>query len=231
VGNTQNFAPEDWTNDITLAKQSKIDGFALNIAPQDTTTDALLKAAYDAAAAVGDFKMFISFDYLSGGPWNADEVINKINTYKSHPAQFLYNGEPLVSTFEGVNNAGDWAGIKGATGCFFVPSWTSMGPSFADHLGEVDGAFSWDLWPEGATDKDTSSDEMWINMLAGKPYMMGVSPWFYTNLPQWDKNWLWRGDDLWFQRWQQIIELQPAFVEVCPLPFLNRITLTGFNRS
>jgi len=37
---------------------------------------------------------------------------------------------------------------------------------------------------------------------------------FYTNLPQWDKNWLWRGDDLWHDRWQQIIEMQPSLVEV-----------------
>jgi hypothetical protein len=181
----------------------------------------MLKTAYDAAAAAGDFRMFISFDYLSGGPWDAGVVIDKINMFKSHPAQFLYNGQALVSTFEGVNNAGDWAGIKASTGCFFMPSWTSMGPSFTSHLGEVDGAFSWDMWPVGANDKDTSADELWINMLQGKPYMMGVSPWFYTNLPQWNKNWLWRGDDLWFQRWQQIVELQPALVEVHPPSFLS----------
>ena len=23
--------------------------------------------------------------------------------------------------------------------------------------------------------------------------------WFYTNLPAYDKNWVWRGDDLWFE--------------------------------
>ncbi|KAL2125844.1 hypothetical protein VTI74DRAFT_2520 [Chaetomium olivicolor] len=32
---------------------------------------------------------------------------------------------------------------------------------------------------------------------------MPVSPWFYTNLPQWKKNWMWRGDNLWFDRWQE----------------------------
>jgi len=49
---------------------------------------------------------------------------------------------------------------------------------------------------------------------SGKPYMMPVSPWFYTNLPGYDKNWLWRGDDTWYQRWQQVWYLQPEFVEI-----------------
>ncbi|EXJ70062.1 murein transglycosylase [Cladophialophora psammophila CBS 110553] len=48
----------------------------------------------------------------------------------------------------------------------------------------------------------------------GRPYMMPVSPWFYTNLPLWSKNWLWRGDDLWHDRWDQVLDEQPAFVEI-----------------
>lgn len=34
--------------------------------------------------------------------------------------------------------------------------------------------------------------------------------------PGYNKNWLWRGDHLWFDRWQQLImgELQPEFVEI-----------------
>lgn len=32
--------------------------------------------------------------------------------------------------------------------------------------------------------------------------MMPISPWFFTNLPGYDKNWLWRrGDMLWYDRW------------------------------
>ena len=41
---------------------------------------------------------------------------------------------------------------------------------------------------------------------------MPVSPWFYTNLP--GKNWLWRGDDLWHERWQQVIDIKPTLVEI-----------------
>jgi hypothetical protein len=49
---------------------------------------------------------------------------------------------------------------------------------------------------------------------AGKPYMMPVSPWFYTNMPGYNKNWLWQGDDFWYQRWMQVWYLQPEFVEI-----------------
>jgi hypothetical protein len=42
--------------------------------------------------------------------------------------------------------------------------------------------------------------------------MMPVSLWFYTNLPS--KNWLWRGDNLWHQRWNEVVDLQPELVEI-----------------
>jgi Glycosyl hydrolase family 71 len=208
-------SPGDWASDIAMAKAAKIDGFAMNIAAGDPNTDRVLAAAYAAAEAAGDFTMFLSFDYLSMGAWNAGQVINKINQYKYSSAQFTYQGKPLVSTFEGVGNTHDWPGIKGATGCFFVPDWTSLGPAgFASHLGTVDGAFSWDAWPQGAADKTVDADVAWMEMLGGKPFMMPVSPWFYTNLPNWGKNWLWRGDDLWSDRWQDVVRLQPAMVEI-----------------
>jgi hypothetical protein len=46
---------------------------------------------------------------------------------------------------------------------------------------------------------DTYVDASYLDFLGqngGKPYMMPVSPWFYTNLPGFDKNWLWRGECL-----------------------------------
>lgn len=209
--------PSQWESDISEARKARIDGFALNIGPQDTYTDAVLDKAYQAAEAVGNFYLFLSFDYASAGPWPIPRVITTINKHKSSPAQFYYMGKPLVSTFEGANNASDWPSIKSATGCAVIPGWTSVGPSgIAGHLNNIDGAFSWDAWPVGAEDKSTDNDRAWMKSLAGKPYMMPVAPWFYTNLPQWDKNWLWRGDDLWHHRWKQVMELQPSLVEVWP---------------
>ncbi|KAL2372768.1 hypothetical protein RJ035_000803 [Blastomyces gilchristii] len=215
VGNAAGMTHDEWVSDINLAKAALIDGFALNIGVQDPYTDEVLKKAYSAAAAVGDFTLFLSFDYLSGGPWPVDRVVQTINKYKKEPAQFKYKDMPLVSTFEGVNNVHDWDLIKPATGCFFMPSWTSLGLHGHESVMEViDGVFSWDAWPVGAQSKSTHTDEEYMSLLGNKPYMMPVSPWFYTNLPQWGKNWLWRGDDLWHDRWQQVIQLQPAMVQV-----------------
>ena len=207
--------PGQWESDIIEAQKAHIDGFALNVGPQDSYTDQVVERAYAAAEKLGNFSLFLSFDYASNGPWPADRVITMINMRKSSPAQFYYQGKPLASTFEGAQNKEDWPHIKSATDCILVPSWTSLGPSgIANALHVVDGAFSWDAWPVGAEDKNTKRDEAWIKALAGKPYMMPVSPWFYTNLPQWQKNWLWRGDDLWHYRWRQIMELQPPLVQV-----------------
>jgi hypothetical protein len=61
---------------------------------------------------------------------------------------------------------------------------------------------------------DTYTDASYMQFLAGKPYMMPVSAWFFTNLPGYDKNWVWRGDHLWYDRWEQVMFLQPEFVEI-----------------
>ena len=214
AGNAANMQPSDWTSDFGKAKAAGIDAFAMNIASADPNTGSVLQAAYSVAEQVG-FKLFLSFDYLSMGAWSAGQATNLINQYKSSSAQFQYQGKPLVSTFEGVNNAGDWHGIKSSTGCFFVPDYSSLGPAgFASHLGTADGGLSWDAWPAGAEDKTDEADKLWMSTLGSKPYIMPISPHFYTNLPQWSKNWLWRGDDLWHDRWEQATEIQPAMIEI-----------------
>lgn len=48
-------------------------------------------------------------------------------------------------------------------------------------------------------------DESYKYYLSGKEYMMPVSPWFYTNMPGFNKNWLWKGDDLWWDRWRDVM--------------------------
>jgi hypothetical protein len=59
-----------------------------------------------------------------------------------------------------------------------------------------------------------AGDQAYLVALNGKPYMMPVSPWFFTNLPGYNKNWIWRGDDLWYDRWQQVLKIKPEFVEI-----------------
>ncbi|KAK4445431.1 glycosyl hydrolase family 71-domain-containing protein, partial [Podospora aff. communis PSN243] len=80
--------------------------------------------------------------------------------------------------------------------------------------GVPDGLFIWAAWPWGDMDMTTYTDASYLQYLDGMPYMMPVSPWFYTNLPGYNKNWLWRGDDLWYDRWQQVQFLQPEWVQI-----------------
>lgn len=122
----------------------------------------------------------------------------------------------MVSTFEGVGSAADWHEIKAATGCFFIPSFSSVGAENALNTGVVDGLFSWAAWPHGNTRKlDEGLDASYRHFLGPhRPYMVAVSPWFYTNLPTWNKNWAWKGDDLWNDRWNEILAMRPEYVQI-----------------
>jgi hypothetical protein len=95
------------------------------------------------------------------------------------------------------------------------------------------GAVSWDAWPKAGQSKITTvEDHLYKANLGGKKYMMGVSPWFFTgrsnpqtrvlptpflpgpDLPQWDKNWYCSSESLWYDRWQQVMEVMPDFVQI-----------------
>jgi Glycosyl hydrolase family 71 len=207
------YSVTDWENDIGLAQTAHIDAFALNIAYRDSSVNTSLHHAFDAATAKG-FQLFLSFDYAGGGPWPAGSVYDLARQFTGLPSYFHYKGQPLISTFEGPGNAGDWKTLKQQLNCFFIPDWSSLGADAAMKLGVADGLFSWNAWAWGNHPIDTYSDASYINSLNGKPYMMPASPWFFTNLPGYNKNWIWRGDDAWYDRWVQILWLQPEFVEI-----------------
>ncbi|TDZ17905.1 Mutanase [Colletotrichum orbiculare MAFF 240422] len=78
----------------------------------------------------------------------------------------------------------------------------------------IDYITNWAAWPSGKRSMDTFGDASYAEYLQGKPYMMPVSPWFYTNMPGYRKNWLWRGDDIWADRWFQVEWWQPEFVQI-----------------
>lgn len=128
VGNANAYGHSDWLNDMRLAQAAGIDAFALNVGATDHTTTTQVPQAYAAAAQIG-FKVFLSFDYAAQGPWSSQAVINTIRTYANSPGQFKVKGLPLVSTFEGVAKASDWATIRQSTPLFLVPEWTSIAPS------------------------------------------------------------------------------------------------------
>ncbi|KAL4883403.1 glycosyl hydrolase family 71-domain-containing protein [Aspergillus karnatakaensis] len=201
VTNSANYTSDDWRNDMKLAQDAHIDAFALNMAYNDPTNMRALPAAFSAADSVG-FKLFFSFDYAGNGKWPKNDVTNLIKQYSAHSSYYFYRGQAFVSTFEGPGSADDWNSIKFATGCFFIPSWSSLG---AKPAVETDGLFSWAGWPWGPQDMDTYIDASYLEYLKSLPYMMPVSPWFFTNLSGYGykKNWIWRGDDLWYDRWQE----------------------------
>ncbi|KAJ4287068.1 hypothetical protein N0V88_007762 [Collariella sp. IMI 366227] len=60
----------------------------------------------------------------------------------------------------------------------------------------------------------TVEDILYREQLRGKKFMMGVSPWFFTNLPQWGKNWYCSSESLWYDRWKQVLEVMPDFVQI-----------------
>lgn len=217
VGNVADFSQDDWTKNIDLAQKSGIDGFALNVAVSTTSYLPTIQKAF-AVAEKMKFKLFFSFDYLGGsGAWDKRDVMDYITMYKGSSAYFVRNGQPLVSTFEGADNRNDWTEIKQNTSAFFMPDYSSLGAAGAAAAPGVDGLFSWDAWPEGASDKSDRVDKDYVSALGGKggrPFMMPVSPWFFTNLPNYGKNRLWRGDDLWYDRWQQVLAVDPDYVEI-----------------
>ena len=63
-------------------------------------------------------------------------------------------------------------------------------------------------------DMTSDTDTAWQSFLGSKSYMMGVSPWFYTDLPSLSKTWTWRGNKLFNERWVAAQQLQPQFVEI-----------------
>jgi hypothetical protein len=190
------------------------------MAQGDPVNGPSLEMAFQAARAK-DFKLFFSFDYAGNGPWSKADVISLLKKYSGDKAYFIYGTKPLVSTFEGPGQAGDWKDIKAQTGCVFIPDYSSLGAKVAldQSRDVVDGLFNWAAWPVGPSDTNLYVDasyQLFLDMANKTYYMAPVSPWFYTNMPGYEKNWLWRGDDLWFERWNQIINMEspPDFVEI-----------------
>lgn len=178
-------------------------------------------AASTFAANGGSFKLFFMFDYLGGGEvWPAtgdNSVVSYLQEYKDTGYYFEYNSLPLVSTFEGTGNTADWAqggSIRSAVPVYFVPDWSSMGTSgIVNYLDTIDGFFNWGMWPVGASNMTDSLDKQYQTAIGSdKSYMMGVSPWFFHSASG-GKDWVWRGDDLWADRWAETLDVQPQFVE------------------
>ncbi|KAJ5720907.1 uncharacterized protein N7483_008841 [Penicillium malachiteum] len=217
MANTAQYDVSDWKRDISLAKEAHLDAFALNMAYGMPGNEQSAANAFLTAEDLG-FQLFFSFDYAGNGSWPQSQIIYYLQKYASSPAYYKHQKRTFVSTFEGPENANDWIAIKNQTNCFLVPDWSSVGATAALKLagGVVDGLFSWAAWPTDSQQMNTYVDASYLECLrqAEKPYMMPVSPWFYTNMPEYHKNWAVHGGDLWYDRWVEISFIQPEWVEV-----------------
>ncbi|KAJ7175144.1 glycosyl hydrolase family 71-domain-containing protein [Mycena crocata] len=127
----------------------------------------------------------------------------------------MYAGGAIASTL--VGEFFDWAPVKAALPITALPNFEDPIQDTTLHT-SFDGAFSWLPW---ATDGGNSIipgpmttvwDDKCFQFLAGKPYMMRVSPWFSTHFNS--KNWVFVCGQLITDRWKQVLALTPALVEI-----------------
>ncbi|KAJ3249921.1 hypothetical protein HK104_007536, partial [Borealophlyctis nickersoniae] len=221
----------DVATDIAQAAAAGIDGFALNIGNWPEGYPAEVSLIFSAAqSSTRPFSLFFSFDmgyYTSPGP-----ILDMLKQYANHPNSYRYKGKLFVSTFAGgdqsmgaANVNAAWQGIKDTMAAqgvalYLVPNFVNAGAfqtSFWGGNPVVDGVFSWDAWPyvgEGRIDITNTKDNAVISSAHanGKTYMMPVSPWFFKHLP--GANWFRRAGLAWMDRWEQILQSNPDFVEI-----------------
>ncbi|PQE29288.1 alpha-13-glucanase mutanase protein [Rutstroemia sp. NJR-2017a BBW] len=216
VGIVQDYTLSDWKMDMSYAQEIGIDAFALNCASIDSYTPTQLALAYQAASEVG-FHVFISFDFAYWNNGNTNNITDYMNKYASHPGQMQYNGGAVVSTFVGDNF--NWAPVKAGTNhsIFAIPM--MQDPVEVTYLQTgFDGAFSWLAWPTDGGNSiipgpmTTVWDDKFLKNLAGRPYMAPVSPWFSTHFNS--KNWVFICEELITDRWNQMLTMQPALIEI-----------------
>lgn len=217
----QRTSAADYDLDMQLAKDAGIDAFALNIGV-DPYTDTQLGYAYDSAAA-NDMKVFISFDFNWFSTSDAGKVGQMIAKYGVKPAQLVVDGKIFASSFAG--DGLDVAALRAAAGVevFFAPNFH---PELSPDPKSIDAALNWMGWdnngnnkaPNGAGNVTVADgDANYLKWLGDKPYIAPVTAWFSTHFgPEvsYSKNWVFPGDTLWYNRWNEILTLQPRFVEI-----------------
>lgn len=212
----------DYDSDMQIAKDLGIDAFALNIGTDDFT-DTQLGYAYDSAAN-NDMKVFISFDFNWFSPTDdATKVGEIIANYSSHSAQLKVDGKVFASSFSG--DGLDVSAVKGAAGTdvYFAPNFS---PDKTSDVDVVDGALNWMGWDSNGDNKApipghnvtvVQGDIHYNTWLGTKSYIAPVSPWFSTHYGievSYSKNFVFPSDLLWQDRWDQVLEKQPQFVEI-----------------
>ncbi|KAE9404349.1 hypothetical protein BT96DRAFT_955644 [Gymnopus androsaceus JB14] len=186
----------DYDADFQRAQSFGIDAFALDIGT-DEFTDTQLGYAYESAYNNG-MSVFISFDFAYWNPTTDAALIGQtIAQYASVPG----------SAFSAV---------AGAPNVYFAPNFH---PGESD-LTVLDGAAMGNNYApqDGVLVTVTEGDQEYQSVLsAAQGYIAPVSPWFSTHYGAevtYSKNFVFPSDLLWYMRWQEILTLQPPFVEI-----------------
>jgi hypothetical protein len=211
----------DYDADMQRAKSAGIDAFALNIGT-DSYNDQQLGFAYQSAAE-NDMKLFISFDFNYWSTSQGAQVGQKIAQYAGQAAQLKVDGKVFASSF--VGDGLDVASVRAAAGqeIYFAPNFR---PGFGTDFAPVDCALNWMAWnsngnnraPSGGTNVTVlDGDETYKSLLQSRDYIAPVSPWFVTHFGAssgYPKNWMFPSDLLWYDRWNEILNLDTRFVEI-----------------
>ncbi|ROW03629.1 hypothetical protein VPNG_07190 [Cytospora leucostoma] len=169
-------------------------------------------------------KVFISFDFNWWHTSQGSEVGQKIAQYAGLDAQLKVDGKVFVSSFAG--DGVDVSAIRTSAGVdlFWAPNFH---PADGTDFKTVDGALNWMAWPNNGNNKAPTAganvtveqgDSDYIAALGSvENYIAPVSPWFSTHYgPEvsYSKNWVFPGDLLWYDRWNEILTLGPRFIEI-----------------
>ena len=234
VGNTYSYTSQDWNRDFTLASETGIDAFALNIA-LDSWTNSQLDAAF-AVAAGSSTKICFSFDFAVA-PWTTDLVISTLQRYSSQPGYFTYGGmgggKSLVSTFDGPARTNvDWVAVKAAVPNLYIVPHLSIDEVKSNPAG-IDGALNWNAWatqnnlPIDGTSSTVDDHIMQDALGPSKSYATLISPWSFTNYNAYGvtKSWIFKSDDLLVTRWNQML----AFPTTEPGAHIDLVELYSWN--
>jgi glucan endo-1,3-alpha-glucosidase len=116
-------------------------------------------------------------------------IVQMLNTYLDHPAQFLYKGQAVISGYSG--DAFPWPSVlsqvtsKNKPGLF--PNFHDL-TTYTKSADLVAGGLSWYAWPTDGQNgpakvpMDTSWDVKYKAAIGSKPYIAPLSPWFFCHL-------------------------------------------------
>ncbi|KAL7411998.1 glycoside hydrolase [Mrakia frigida] len=231
LGNTYSYTPELWKRQILLAREAGIDGFSLNLGPEEWQ---LLQALIASSLCPPQFTLILSLD-LNVLPCattqDAQTVVSSILSFYNnlggkHVLRYGRHQKAVLSTFGGGDASFGGIGWKGLLGLlqqrglevFFIPSFFLPPQAIIDNP-LIDGIFAWNNgWPLTDAPLSTAEDKPFLK--SDKPCMAAVSPCFFTHYGTeppwgWNKNWIYASDEnLYTTRWEQILAMKPQMVQI-----------------